>query len=229
LTVQSNPSNPDRIAVVFDMDGVLVDSYDAHFESWRRLADQCGYEMTERQFAATFGRTSREIIAELWSGGRLSDERIAELDDRKEAAYREILRERFPAMDGAVELIDALRNAGIALAIGSSGPAENVEQVVAGLNRRDAFDATVTRLDVTRGKPDPQVFQIAADRLRLPPQRCAVVEDAPAGIIAANAAGMKSIALVSKGHDASELADADLIVKSLRELSPQVIRELIEA
>src|SRR5687768_3770009 len=97
-----------QFGVIFDMDGVLVDSYEAHFESWRRLGAEAGFEISERQFIASFGRTSREVIAEFWPHLATSPERIAALDQRKEELFREILAADFPAMDGAAELIDAL-------------------------------------------------------------------------------------------------------------------------
>jgi len=124
-----------QLAVIFDMDGVLVDSYRAHFASWLALARECGFEFTERQFAATFGRTSRDIIANLWPDPP-PDERIAEMDDRKEALYREIISKDFPAMDGARELIRALHAAGFKLAVGSSGPPENVAVALDGRQPR---------------------------------------------------------------------------------------------
>ena len=95
-------------AVIFDMDGVLVDSYQAHFESWRRMGAEHGIDMTEQEFATTFGRTSRDIIAHFWGQGRMSDEQIGAMDRRKEAIYRDLIRAGFPVMDGAIELIDAL-------------------------------------------------------------------------------------------------------------------------
>ena len=129
-------------------------------------------------------------------------------------------------MDGARELVRALHQAGFKLAVGSSGPPENVEAALNGLGTGECFSATVTGLDVTRGKPDPQVFLIAAERLAIEPARCAVVEDAPAGVEAANRAGMASVALTGTAPREG-LAHADLIVESLRELSPEVIAELI--
>jgi beta-phosphoglucomutase len=199
-----------------------VDSYLAHFESWRALALQCGgWRITEAQFAATFGRTSREIIAELWSDERLSASRIAELDDRKEVLYREVLQRGFPAMAGAEELIVALDEAGFLVAAGSSGPPENVELALDRLGQRRRFRAVVTGRDVQRGKPDPQVFQLCAERLGLPAGRCAVVEDAAAGIAAANAAGMLSVGLVSTGHRPEEFASAARVVERLADLSPE--------
>ncbi len=215
-------------AVIFDMDGVLIDSYHAHHRSWLAMAEPEGLAYSEQDFAATFGRTSREIIASFWGEDRFDARRVAELDDKKEAAFRRIIEAEFPAMPGVRELLHALHDAGLLLAVGSSGPPENVALVVDALDARALFGAIVTATDVTRGKPDPQVFQIAAERLGVPPQRCVVVEDAPAGIVAARAAGMRVIGLTSTGRTAEELADADLVVGSLGGLSVGVMRETID-
>src|SRR5262249_2212607 len=108
---------PGSRAVIFDVDGVLVNSYHAHLESWVLMAREHGIHIREQEFATTFGQTSREIIARFWSGGLSPAERDA-LDARKEAIYRNLIRGSFPAMDGAVELIDALAAAGFLLAVG---------------------------------------------------------------------------------------------------------------
>jgi beta-phosphoglucomutase len=211
-------------AVIFDVDGVLVDSYRAHFASWSTLYREMGRDYTEAAFAADFGRTSRDILRRTLGDG-LSETRIRQLDERKEALYRERLREQFPAMDGAVELIDTLAADGFLLAVGSSAPLANIELSLEKLGRSERFSAIVTGADVTRGKPDPQVFLLAAERLGIPPERCAVIEDAVHGIDAARRAGMTAIALTgTAGRE--QFARADLVVNSLRELSPQVVREL---
>jgi beta-phosphoglucomutase len=217
----------DRLAVIFDMDGVLVDSYQAHFQSWRIVAAAHGRSMGREEFDATFGRTSREIIAALWPESASSDADIARLDAEKEAAFRGILAGDFPAMPGAESLLESLHAAGLVLAVGSSGPPENVDLVLDRLGKRSLFSALVHGMDVTRGKPDPQVFLLAAERLGVPPRHCAVVEDAPLGIAAAKAAGMASVGLVSTGRTWAALAAADLVVGSLGRLSPAAFRTLI--
>jgi len=214
------------LAVIFDMDGVLVDSYRAHFESWRRLAASIGAEMSERQFAATFGRTTQDIIRRLWAD-RIGDADLRGLDDLKERAYREILEADFPEMDGAGELLAALRGAGFALAIGSSGPPENVELVLRRLPGAEHIAAAVDGHEVTHGKPHPEVFLLAAGKLGVQPGDCAVVEDAPAGIEAARRAGMAAIALTGTAERGKLAERAHLVVDSLRELSPERIAELI--
>jgi len=211
----------DPKAALFDMDGVLIDSYQAHFESWRRVAAENGRVYTEDQFAAGFGRTSREVIADQWHGEALSDARIGEIDRRKEWLFREIISQNFPAMPGAVELIESLVRAGFRLAVGSSGPTENVELAIERLGIGSLLSGVVTGHDVKRGKPDPQVFLIAAERLNVPHRRCVVVEDAPVGVEAAHRGGMRAIALASTGRTVEQLREADVVVKSLRELSPE--------
>jgi beta-phosphoglucomutase len=214
-----------KLAVIFDVDGVLVDSYQAHFASWRALYGELGIDYTESAFAAEFGRTSRDILCRTL-GPETSVERTRSLDTRKEALFREILRKDFPAMPGAVELIDALAADGFAIAVGSSGPPENIELTLEKLGCGDKVNARVTGADVERGKPDPQVFQLAAERLGMRPERCAVVEDAVHGIEAARRAGMKSIALTGTA-DREQLSAADLVVDSLGELSPAIMRGLL--
>jgi beta-phosphoglucomutase len=216
-----------RRAVIFDMDGVLVDSYHAHLKAWQRLGEELGRPVTEEAFIPTFGRRNPEIFTHLW-GEDFSADQVGRWGDWKEVAYRRIITERFPAMDGAAELIDALAAAGLALAIGSSGPLENVEAALAGLGRAEAFQAVVSRDDVTRGKPDPEVFLKTAEKLRIEPRRCAVVEDALVGLEAARQAGMAPIALVGTFRREQLAPHADWVVDSLRDLAPEDVVRLID-
>ncbi len=217
------------LGVIFDVDGVLVDSYDAHYESWLLLGRERGFTMSPEQFVTTFGRTSREVIRDCWPQLATSDEAVRELDERKEALYRDILRQNFPAMDGARELIDALAAAGFALAVGSSGPPPNVTLTLEQLGRQDKFQAVVTGQDVKFGKPNPQVFEIGAERLGLQPSHCLVIEDAPAGVEAAHAGGFVCLGLMSKGRNEDQLREADHVVSSLREVTPDLIARMIES
>ena len=216
-----------RGGVLFDMDGVLVDSYGAHLESWRALAAEEGLPFDREALTRMFGRTSHEMIGELWPD-RAADSR--RLSQRKEAIYRAVVERSFPAMPGAAELVAALDEAGFALALASSGPPENVALALERLGVRQRFDADVTGRDVERGKPDPQVFLLAAERLGLAPDRCVVVEDAPVGVEAAHAAGMAAVALLSTGRRREDFASCrpELVVSSLAELHPGELAELIE-
>jgi len=222
--------NPgDRLGVIFDVDGVLVDSYDAHKQSWRRLARETGVYFTDRDFDDSFGMTSREIIRRYWPESDHGAERVEELDSKKESWYREIIRDDFPVMGGAADLIDALRNENFTIGAGSSGPPENVHLALERLGRSDAFRGVVTGRDVDRGKPEPDVFLLCAERMGVDPARCAVIEDAPAGVTAATRAGMRSVALLSTGRDRADFAgvEPDKIVKNLQILSPSILAGII--
>ncbi len=213
--------------VIFDMDGVLIDSYQPHRQSWQAMAREHGVEMTDRQFARTFGRTSRDIIRHFW-GEQVTDEQIREMDGRKEDLFREIIAHRVPVMPGAMELLTDLSASGFKLGIGSSGPPENVRLVIEQLNLAGFLSGAVTGMDVTRGKPDPQVFLLTAERMRIAPARCAVVEDAVAGITSARRAGMKAIALTgTAGREA--FAEADLVIDRLNELSAARLADLLDS
>ncbi|MFM8580932.1 MAG: HAD family hydrolase [Planctomycetaceae bacterium] len=216
-----------RLCVIFDMDGVLVDSYKAHLQSWQMMAGEFGESLTEAQFLETFGQTSREIIARHWGVNKLSPEQIELFDHRKEALYRGLIERDFPEMPGARDLIENLRAARFKLAVGSSGPPENVDFVLRRMKIRRHFEVRVTGRDVTHGKPNPEVFLTAAQKLKTDPLLCAVIEDAPVGIAAANAAGMTSIALLSTGHTAEKSAAAQVIVRKLTDLSADRIAALI--
>jgi beta-phosphoglucomutase len=214
-------------AVIFDMDGVLVDTYQPHFQSWLTMAKRAGLSFSEAEFAQAFGRTSREIIAHFWGQGRLNDTEIAALAAEKEADFREIINRRFPVMPGILSLLVDLYVGGWKLAVGSSGPPENVHFVLDRLQKRNLFSAIVTGMDVLRGKPDPQVFLLAAKRLNISPSRCVVIEDASPGIEAAHAGGMAAVGLVSTGRTREELAAADMVVDSLSEITPRVLEKII--
>jgi beta-phosphoglucomutase len=216
-----------QLGVIFDVDGVLLDSYQMHFQCWMSLAAEDGIVITESEFRSLFGRRGQEIARQVW-GPELSEQHIVSIHRRKQALYRESLQRNLPAMDGAVQLIDKLVEAGWVLAVGSSAPYANVEMTLEGLGRKQAFSAIVTGSDVTQGKPDPRVFLLAAQRMSLEPSHCAVIEDAPAGIAAAVAGGMTAIALLGTAR-ADRFPQAHLVVDSLHQLSSKRIARLIQA
>ena len=197
------------IAAIFDMDGVLVDTYRAHFRSWLEMAASEGLQFSEEEFAPTFGRTSREIIAHFWGQDRYDDAQIAELDRRKEAAFRRIIEDDFPAMPGAVDLLRALHAAGFRLAVGSSGPPENVQLVVDKLGARELFGAVVTGAGRYAGaNPIRRSSCLPPNVLAWRRRGVRSSRIAPVGVAAANAAGMASVGLLSTGRTREDLAAA---------------------
>ena len=219
-------TTPSSIGVIFDMDGVLIDSASAHFRSWQLLAREHGTTVAQEQFTATFGRQNRDIIPLLFED--VTPDRLRLLADRKEAIYRDLIREDPPIVDGAAALIRDLHAIGVRLAVGSSGPRANIDLVLRALGATDRIPVVVSGDDVTRGKPDPQVFTLSATRLGIPANRCVVVEDAPVGIEAARAAGTRTVA-VSIYHPARTFTGVDCVVDRLADLTADRLVSLVAA
>ena len=148
------------LGVIFDMDGVLVDSAPAHLESWQRLAAHHGLEVTAERFRESFGRPSRDIIRLLWGPGT-SDRQIAQLDAEKEQIYRELIRAQVPLMPGCRATLRTLHESGFKLAVATSGPPENVEVVLSEGLIANYFAARVDGFEIFRGKPAPDCFRLA--------------------------------------------------------------------
>ncbi len=223
-------SNLGPLGVIWDVDGTLVDTADLHFRAWSDLAKERGLPFTRADFAATFGRRNPEILRELF-GNHLDDSLVAEMGDRKEVLYREAARHGVQLLPGVRSLLEDLRSAGFRQAVGSSAPRANIDLILCLTQTEDFFAARVSMEDTTRGKPDPQVFLTAAERLQVLPNRCVVIEDAESGVQAARAGGMKCIAVTFVGHhDPQKLraAGADLIVENLMAVNAQQIKHLLE-
>jgi beta-phosphoglucomutase len=209
-------------AVLWDLDGTLVDSSDHHWVAWRDTFRAEGYDVTYAQFLESFGQKNDRIIRG-WLGSDTTAEVIRRIGDAKEAEYRRLALERgVTALPGALEWIQRLQQDGWRQAIASSAPRLNVEVMVRALKIEPFIDAVASAEDVTAGKPDPQVFLAAAARLNVPSPRCIVVEDAAAGVEAAHRAGMRCIAL-SKGA----LLKGDVSVASLADLPADAFESLL--
>lgn len=192
-------------AVIFDMDGVLVLSEDAHYRAWRDTGAMYGTSVSREVFLSCFGRVNADCVRIII--GDVSESRAIEIADRKERAYREFIRENVPLAPGLVPLLETLRSNGIVAAIGSSAPPENVAMIVEAGRLHPYFRARVDGSMVRLGKPAPDIFLKAAELSGIASERCAVIEDAPAGIIAARAAGMLAIG-VATTHTWEQLKDA---------------------
>ncbi len=212
-------------AVIFDMDGVLADTGPWHRQAWEQLATENGLTTDEHFFARHFGKVNRVILPLLF-GHELTGREIQSLGNRKEQIFRELYRSRIAPFPGVTALAGALMIAGFSLAVGSSGPRDNVEMVLEGIGLSPLLSAVVTGNDVVRGKPDPEVFLAAAAALGLPPQRCVVVEDAVVGVEAARAAGMACVA-VTNTHPAASFGIAQLVVDSLEAVTPGDLSRLL--
>jgi len=202
--------------VLWDMDGTLVDSGEYHFEAWRETMAGLGRELSRAEFAATFGQRN-DIILRRYIGPQITAEEIARIGDAKEVRYRTLVSARGIApLPGVREWLTRLRAAGWRQAIASSGPRLNGQTIVAALGLERVFDAIVSAEDVAHGKPHPEVFLTAAQRLGVTAPRCVVVEDAPTGIEAGRRAGMHTLGVLTTHPE----LDAERTVRSLADLEP---------
>lgn len=214
---ESRAAQRARCAVIWDVDGVLLDSGEQHRQAWEALARENGFPYSDADFWATFGMRNADIIPQLF--GVHEPERVAALGTRKEELYREKLAASAAPLPGAVELLAALHAAGYRQAIGSSAPPANIELILALLGIGPYLDAVVSGEEVARGKPAPDIFLTAARRLGVPPAQCLVIEDAVAGVRAAHAGGMKCLAVLRAGQPpAPGLEAADDVAASLRDV-----------
>jgi len=201
-------------AVLWDLDGTLLDSEEYHWQAWQQTMQSAGRPITRDEFVATFGLRNDEILPP-WLGASATAGDIARVSLEKEQLYRKLLREGgIGPLPGAADWVRRLHAEGWRQAIASSAPRENVDVVLEAIGLASFFQTVVSAEDVTAGKPDPQVFLIAAERLGVPPSRCVVVEDAPAGVEAARRAGIRSIGVRRNGR-----LPADIAVSSLEDLT----------
>lgn len=215
-----------RQGVIFDLDGVLVDSSQFHFEAWQAWAEEAGLEerVTRDWFRATFGRRNADVFHTLYDHD-LSPEDVQRQSDRKERLFRERARGRLRPLAGARDLVATLHDADYRLALGTSAPRANATMMIEELGLSPFFDAQVTGDDVATGKPDPEVFRTAAQRLGVQPKGCLVIEDAAAGVEAAHRAGMAAVAVTDQPTEGHRRAER--VVRSLVELTVATITGLI--
>lgn len=217
-----------KYAVIFDMDGVLVDSYEPHYISWADTCNIRGFPVTRENFARLFGRSFR-AFAEALSTRPLTETEIQEWYEQKELRYREIIEQDFPEIDGAGDLIKSLHDSGFAIGVASSGPRGNVDCLLKHLTNAHCISATISADEVKFTKPHPDPFLRCASKLSVPPGNCTIIEDSIYGLQAGRTAGMATIALTGTSEEAELAKQADLVVHSLRELDANIIRKLASA
>src|SRR5215211_5806481 len=209
-------------AALWDVDGTLIDSREYHWLSWQGALNAEGLDVTPEQFADSFGRRNDEILRGYFPS--YSSDDITRVGEAKEVAYRRLVRERgIDLLPGVRRWLDRLREEGWLQAVASSAPRANLEVIIEALGLDGYFAAVAAAEDVTEGKPDPQVFLVAAAKLGVEPGSCVVVEDAPAGTEAARRAGMRSVGVLSSHGELT----ADIVVSTLEELAATAFDDLL--
>lgn len=210
-------------AVLWDMDGVIVDTFDGHYRAWKHTFDTLGHPFTLADFTRTFGMNNRLIVHTIL-GYDLPEEDFQRVSDSKEEYFREGIRGNAQLLPGVADWLRRFGELGLRQAVASSAPQANVDALLDELGIRGNFWAEVAGANM-RGKPDPSIFLLAAQKLGVESKSCLVIEDAIAGVEAAQRAGMRCVA-VQTTNPPEKLNGADLVVKDLSFLTMEMLKKI---
>ncbi len=213
----SSPKIISDFAIIFDMDGVIVNSTPYHEKAWKLFLKRYGYNLSESEFKHHVnGKINFDIIKHFFP--KASKKEIESYGDKKEKMYREIINKEMISPEGLLKFIFMLAKRGIAMAIGTSAPPQNVNFVLKKLHLRKYFPIIIDASQIKKGKPNPEIYLKVAKKRGYPPSKCIVIEDAILGIQAAKNAKMRVIAITTTQRR-EELKEADMVIDSFSELS----------
>ncbi|MBK8899592.1 MAG: HAD family phosphatase [Anaerolineaceae bacterium] len=213
-------------ALIFDMDGTIVDNMHVHTAVWLEMLVEYGVEMNPLQFqAATAGNTNAQLLRSLINP-EMSDAEVEAIALKKENLYREQFRPFLRPLAGLESLLRQAQQADVALAVATAANRPNIEYVLDGLNLRHYFATVVGAEDVARGKPEPDLFLLVAKRLNLPPEACLVFEDSLAGLEAAHRAGMQAVA-VTTSHTPDEMLHLPCVRQAIADFTQFRLADLV--
>lgn len=214
-------------AAIFDVDGVLLDSYHAHFVAWRTLAAEHGIEIDEPNFRACFGNTSAFVVRRFWPASFHDEATTHAMSLEKRRIYLDIADEHIVVIPGGGALIRRLVDDGWTIALASASAPQNVQLAMRLTGIEPHVRVALHEESVKRLKPDPEIYLTASRQLEIPTNRCIVIEDSPAGVAAARAAGIACVALMGRIHTLEDLRDANLLVQSHDALESDVLDRLL--
>ncbi|HSN07919.1 MAG TPA: HAD family phosphatase [Hanamia sp.] len=198
-------------AVIFDLDGTLLDNNSYHLQSWLEYLNAIGRTISEEEYNANInGRTNKDVIQYIYNR-QMPEEEILKYTLEKEALYRKLYKPFIKPLSGLIDFLEVLKNKGIPMAIATSGIQPNIDFMFEEVPIKQYFTEVVNSSHITKGKPDPEIYLKVASLLQISPKNCLVFEDAVVGIKSAKAAGMKVIA-VATTQPKEELSLADMII-----------------
>ncbi len=211
--------------IIFDMDGVIIDSHPIHKKAWKKFLHSVGKDVSDQELEFVLDGRKREDILRHFLGDMTATQ-VLEYGDRKERLFREEALAITP-MEGLPRFLDEVDSAGISMAIASSGSHSRVHFILDCLGMTKRFKAIITGDEVRCGKPDPEIFALAGQRLCAANHELLVIEDAVSGVLAAKTAGMRCVAIASNGRAEALLgAGAERAVPAFRDLSVAALREM---
>lgn len=211
--------------IIFDMDGTMIDNMMIHHRAWQKQLRSLGIDLSIEEVKERIHGVNIEILKREF-GDRFSPEERIRISDEKEAAYREIYKPQLKLINGLTQFLDRLKAANKPMAIGTAAPGVNADFVLDELNLRPYFDSVVHAGHVTKGKPDPEVFQLAAKGINLDARDCIVFEDSVTGAKAAQNAGSRSV-IVTTTHQEEEFEGIDNIIGFIKDFEEELIQRLV--
>jgi beta-phosphoglucomutase len=208
-------------AVIFDKDGVLVETFDFYFEGYKKVLSEIGIKIVKDDIAKRYGMKGPEIIKQIIKekGKNITDVQTMELANKKDRIYKNLSEKKLKLLPGVKKLLTHLKKKNYKIGIASSASKEIIEQLIRIMKLNNYIDAIVDGLEVKFSKPNPEIFLKCAKKLRVKPKDCVVVEDSVHGVKAAKRAKMKCIAIATGQHSKTELKNCkpDLLLDSLEE------------
>lgn len=212
-------------AVIFDLDGTLIDNNAYHIEAWKIFYNKIGKPFSKEEYTKNInGRINRDIFNYVFNT-TLSPELIEEYTQEKEAMYRDLYQPHIKPVDGLLDFLEDLEKERMPKAIATSGMVPNINFMFEHVPIQKYFFGVIDASQVTQGKPHPEIFLKAAISVNAVPSNCIAFEDSVAGIRSAKAAGMTVVALTTT-HTAEDVKEADLIIKDYTEISLKKLHEL---
>jgi len=218
-------NHTEPIGIAFDLDGTMIDNNRFHILSWQEFYKRRGRSFTSEEFITHFnGKTNADVLKYVFPYSLTADE-ISLFTEEKEAIYREIYAPHIKPLPGLIALLELLNKHNIPMVIATSGIPVNIEFMLEHIKIGQYFKSIINSTHITKGKPDPEIYFLAAIELGLPPSRCIAFEDAVAGIRSSKNAGFKTIAL-STSHNREDLKESDLIIKDFNEVDLNMLYSL---
>ncbi|MGD9344875.1 MAG: HAD family phosphatase [Candidatus Aminicenantes bacterium] len=215
-----------RFAVIFDMDGVIVNNMPYHRKAWAEFFERHNPPMILEDFIQHMGKSNEDLLTILF-GKNITGDEIRSLGEEKEALYREIYAPEVSPLPGFVDFLRSLKDNHVKTAVATAAPKINLDFLLEHIDVRDDFDVLIDDSEVNKGKPDPEIYLKAAERLKSTPKFCLVFEDSSAGIQAAIRAGMKVIG-VATTHPPEKMHEAEIVINDFTEIDVDQINELMQ-
>jgi beta-phosphoglucomutase len=204
-------------AIIFDLDGTLLDNNEVHFKAWKKYLKENQKEISDEDFKENIsGRTNKDVVEYIYQK-EMTENEASKYYEGKEEIYRKMYEADIAPVAGLQDFLEDLDNHNITMAIATSGIQVNIDFMFYHVPIKKYFKTIISSADVSKGKPDPEIFLKTAAALRTPSENCIVFEDSMAGVRAGKSAGMKVVALTTT-HTPEELKEADLVIKDYREM-----------